>query len=154
MPSGESKEIELKSGMTMITPPVASHSFENIGNQALKIFIVELKSKERLKHDPSQKIAQDPVEVSPEVYKVLKENDQVRVLLATYGVGVRDKWHSHPELVVYGLTGAKGRMYMASGEPKDLEIKLGTCMIPPPFASYSIENIGEGIMKFLLVELK
>ena len=38
----------------------------------------------------------DPVEVSPDNYKVVLENDHVRVLEMNLKVGEKDEMHSHP----------------------------------------------------------
>src|SRR5574340_1127405 len=41
---------------------------------------------------------------SPDVYKLLAENDQFRVILQTSKPGQRDQWHSHSALAGYRLT--------------------------------------------------
>ena len=46
----------------------------------------------------------DAVSVAPHLYKVLLENDKVRVLETRYGPGVKSEMHSHPDLVAVGLT--------------------------------------------------
>jgi hypothetical protein len=48
-------------------------------------------------------LAQDPVKVDPQHYKVIFENDQVRVLKIHYGPHEKSVMHSHPDsVVVYG----------------------------------------------------
>ena len=49
-------------------------------------------------------MAGDAVSVAPNLYKVLLENDKVRVLETRYGPGVKSEMHSHPDLVAVGLT--------------------------------------------------
>ncbi|PYJ67167.1 MAG: hypothetical protein DME76_15800, partial [Verrucomicrobia bacterium] len=44
--------------------------------------------------------AQDPVKTSPQYYKVLLENDQVRVLEYRLKPGEKEPTHSHPAGVV------------------------------------------------------
>ena len=51
--------------------------------------------------------AQDPVKTSPQYYKVLLENDQVRVLEYRLKAGEEEPMHSHPAGVLYVLSGAK-----------------------------------------------
>jgi hypothetical protein len=34
--------------------------------------------------------------VSPDVYRVIAENETTKVILATWKSGQRDNWHSHP----------------------------------------------------------
>ena len=51
--------------------------------------------------------AQDPVKTSPQYYKVLLENDQVRVLEYHLKAGEKEPMHSHPTGLVYVLSGGK-----------------------------------------------
>jgi hypothetical protein len=52
-------------------------------------------------------MAGDAVSVAPNLYKVLLENDKVRVLETRYGPGVKSEMHSHPDLVAVALTPSK-----------------------------------------------
>ncbi len=58
----------------------------------------------------------DAVTASPEVYKVIAENDSVRVVAATFKPGQRDMIHSHPAIGIYILSGCeKMRVHSADG---------------------------------------
>jgi hypothetical protein len=48
----------------------------------------------------SAALAQDPVKVDPQHYKVIFENEQVRVLHIHYGPHEKSVMHSHPDAVV------------------------------------------------------
>src|SRR6478672_6552547 len=52
----------------------------------------------------------DPVSVSPEKYKVLLENDRVRVVDYSIKPGERDQPHTHPPKVSYVVTGGSLRI--------------------------------------------
>src|SRR6185503_13166075 len=52
----------------------------------------------------------DPVAVSPDMYKVILENDNVRVVQYTINPGQRDQNHTHPAKVSYVLTGGTLRI--------------------------------------------
>ena len=52
----------------------------------------------------------DPVAVSPDKYKVLLENDYVRVVDYTIKPGERDQPHTHPPKVSYVLNGGSLRI--------------------------------------------
>ena len=54
-------------------------------------------------------MAGDAPSVAPNLYKVLFENDKVRVLETRYGPGVKSEMHSHPDLVAIPLTATKAR---------------------------------------------
>ena len=47
-----------------------------------------------------QSHAQDAVAVSPDIYTVLFENDEIRVLEFKYEPGERDAMHSHPRYCI------------------------------------------------------
>ena len=46
----------------------------------------------------------DPVQVAPNNYKVLEENDHVRVLEMNLPAGQKDEMHSHPSETVYSVS--------------------------------------------------
>ena len=58
-----------------------------------------------------KKMAGDAVSVAPNLYKVLAENDKVRVLETRYGPGVKSDMHSHPDLVAC-LDPSKGNLHL------------------------------------------
>ena len=63
--------------------------------------------------------AQDPVKTSPQYYKVLLENDQVRVLEYRLKAGEKEAMHSHPAGVVYVLSGAKLKFSYPEGRTEE-----------------------------------
>ena len=74
--------------------------------------------------------AQDAVKVSPHLYKVLLENDQVRVIEFRAKPGQKEAMHSHPAAVVYLLSTGKSRSTTPDGRSEIFEGKAGTsvCM--------------------------
>jgi quercetin dioxygenase-like cupin family protein len=52
-------------------------------------------------------VAQDPVAVAPDIYKVLLENERVRVLEQRLNPGDREPMHSHPAYVKYTISSYK-----------------------------------------------
>jgi quercetin dioxygenase-like cupin family protein len=97
--------------------------------------------------------AQDPVKVAPSNYKVILENDDVRVIEVNYKPGDKTPTHSHPDNVAYFLTPAKARFTMADGKTQDRDEKAGTA-IWSTAESHAVENTGSGHLTVLLVELK
>jgi len=57
-------------------------------------------------------LAQDPVKVDSEHYKVLFENATVRVLKIDYAAGAKSPMHQHPDAIVVPLAAAKVRFTM------------------------------------------
>lgn len=94
-------------------------------------------------------------ESSPGVYKVLAENDIMRVLLATWEPGERDEWHGHPPSSVFYVTDCLVRAFFPDGSQRDIIRKkdIGRAR-DKSVKSHSIQNIGNTECKILLVEFK
>jgi len=74
----------------------------------------------------------DPVEVAPDVYTVLFENDRVRLFEVREAPGVGSAMHSHPDYVIYAVSGGKVKFTSGSGETAELEINAGNvCGMTP-----------------------
>src|SRR2546428_3877012 len=95
----------------------------------------------------------DPVEVAPDVYTVLFENDRVRLLEVREAPGVGSAMHSHPDYVIYALSDGKVKFTSGSGETAELEINAGNVMWRDA-EDHATENIGANDLRALLFELK
>jgi quinol monooxygenase YgiN/quercetin dioxygenase-like cupin family protein len=98
-------------------------------------------------------LAQDPVPLYPDNYKVLLENDQVRVLDFQLKKGAKERLHSHPAAVTYVISPFKIRFTFADGSSKIREGKAGDVFYGDAI-SHSPENIGDTDAHGILVELK
>ena len=98
-------------------------------------------------------LAQDPAQVSPQIFKVILENDQVRVMEYRIKPGQRDTLHSHPQQVAYALTPAKIRVTSDDGSITEFDLKPGDAIWQEPATHYS-ENVGNSEAKILVVEIK
>jgi beta-alanine degradation protein BauB len=74
---------------------------------------------------PAAKGPVDALVSSPGNFRLLLENDRVRVLQYTLPPGARDHWHTHPSRVGYVLSGAKIRMTEADGSHEDYDERTG-----------------------------
>jgi hypothetical protein len=91
----------------------------------------------------------------PDVYKVIFENDDFRVIEAIRQKGVKDKPHSHPLIgVVYNLSDCKGRVYTPDGKIAENNSRAGEARAVAVVASHQAENIGDADCKSLFVEKK
>ncbi len=102
---------------------------------------------------PNTSMAQDPLKVSPEIYKILIENDRVRVIEYRSKPGQRDAYHSHQQRVAYALTPVKIKVSATDGSSRIVEAKEGDYFWLEPVTHYT-ENVGKNEVKILLVELK
>lgn len=98
-------------------------------------------------------MAQDPVKVDPQHYKVIFENDQVRVLRIHYGPHEKSVMHVHPNAVVVYESDTHVKMTTPDGKSVEESGKAGETMWTPA-GSHLPENIGDKPVDAVLVELK
>lgn len=92
---------------------------------------------------------------SPEVYKVIAENEHFRVIIATWKPGQRDAMHSHEgPLVGYRLTDCNLKVYTPDGNAKAREAKRGEALFNPVIAAHAVENVGSSECQLVIVEKK
>jgi hypothetical protein len=99
--------------------------------------------------------AEPTYKADPDVYKVIFEDANFRVIEANRKKGVRDKGHGHPVAsVVYYVTDCKTKVYAADGKTTETSYKAGTVRANPVIASHSAENTGTAACKTIFVEKK
>jgi len=101
----------------------------------------------------SAAMAQDPVKVDPQHYKVIFENDQVRVLRIHYGPHEKSVMHVHPNAVVVYESDTHVKMTTPDGKSVVSDGKTGDSQWTPAGAHLP-ENIGDKPVDAVLVELK
>ena len=96
-------------------------------------------------------------QASPEVYKVLAENDQFRVMEATWQPGQEDAFHSHAadRVVLYQndceLQVTNGDGSQRIGKPVAGKVRV---ISGKPVASHKAKNIGANVCVIRFVEMK
>jgi quercetin dioxygenase-like cupin family protein len=95
----------------------------------------------------------DPTVTNPGLYRVVFENDRVRVLEYVDKPGDRTTPHEHPDSVMHTLSTFRRRLYAADGESRDVEIRAGTTGWLPA-QRHSGHNIGDTDTHVIFVELK
>lgn len=98
-------------------------------------------------------MANDAAQVAPHVYKVLFENDRVRLLEVRMKPGDESAMHSHPDYLVYTLEGGTVKLTAASGDSADVEINAGETMWRDA-EEHSALNTGSTELVAVFVELK
>ncbi|MDY0107398.1 MAG: hypothetical protein RBS27_12050 [Giesbergeria sp.] len=92
---------------------------------------------------------------SPEIYKVIAENDQYRVIEVTWKAGQRDKTHSHPVSAVYYPMDCTLRGFDSSGVAMGSRlIPAGAAIVQAPIPAHSVENVGPSDCKLIMFEPK
>lgn len=100
--------------------------------------------------------AQDAVTSDPRSFRVVLENERVRVLEFRSGPGLGicgQGMHYHPDRVSVSLTGAKSRVTNAEGKAVVREIPPGHVVFSPA-ETHSAENIGGSGTRTYIIELK
>ena len=92
---------------------------------------------------------------SPDVYKLLSENEQFRVILSVWQPGQTDLAHSHAgAFTAYYLTDCKLEITGADGRTELRERARGSVTFGPVIATHTAKNIGPTECQVLLVEKK
>ncbi len=103
---------------------------------------------------------QTPVVSLPDLpepyYRVLFENEAVRVVDHRLAPGEREPEHTHPPMVVYFVSGATLRITEVDGSTSDVSIPTGTFLGDDDLRwwTHSLENTGDTPLHSILVELK
>lgn len=98
--------------------------------------------------------AQDAVVASPSVYKVLAENDSIRVIQGTYQPGETENWHGHPPYFLYIVDSGRIQVESEGKEPKVYDVKSGQNLMSPHVGKHRGTNLGTEPLRLLIIELK
>ncbi len=97
--------------------------------------------------------AQDPVVSDVDKYKVIFENDKVRVLDYKDQPGEKTHEHSHPAFVLYALVPFKRKLMLPGGKVIMREFKAGDVLYSDA-QTHIGENVGETPTHVIMVEMK
>ncbi len=94
----------------------------------------------------------DPTVTDPEHYRVLFENERVRVLEYTDAPGDATHDHEHPDSVMYALSSFRRRLHHGD---QQREVEIGTGFVGwVPAQRHRGENVGDTPSHAVFVELK
>ena len=94
----------------------------------------------------------DPTVTDPDKYRVVFENDRVRVLEYRDEPGQRTSPHEHPDSVMITLSSFARRLVDAGGETRDVELEAGQIRWLDG-QTHSGENVGETPRQVVFLEL-
>ncbi|MGQ0540651.1 MAG: hypothetical protein ACT4O9_02220 [Blastocatellia bacterium] len=101
-----------------------------------------------------KKTSIDPVKVSPDKFKILLENDHVRVVEYALKPGEKDNWHTHPAKTSYVVSGGNLKIRIENGEEISVEEKTGAAAWAEKLGKHYAENVGDTYVVILLPEIK
>jgi len=97
--------------------------------------------------------AQDPVKVDPAHYKVILNNQHIRVMDVRHKPGEKAPMHSHPNHVVYWFTGGTVKSTSSDGKTETHTSKAGQATWRNA-ETHTVENVGKNEIHALDIELK
>ena len=101
-------------------------------------------------------LAQDPAKVMPRAYRVVFENDKLRVVEFTGrpGMGIcGESMHSHPAHLTVVLSDWRGKVTTPDGKVRDRARKFGDVFWSEA-ETHKLENTGRSGSRVLHIELK
>ena len=96
----------------------------------------------------------DAVKASPGKFKILLENDYVRVVEYSLKPGEKDSTHTHPPKTSYVISGGRLRVYPENEKPFESEEVKGVAEWAGKRGKHYVENIGNTTVTILLTEIK
>jgi quercetin dioxygenase-like cupin family protein len=94
-------------------------------------------------------------QADPSVYKLIFEDENFRVIAATWKKGTHDKEHAHPTpSVAYAVTDCALKVITPDGKSRDVNSKAGSANSVPMTQSHHTENVGASDCQVVFVERK
>ena len=95
----------------------------------------------------------DAVKVAPDSYKVVLENDAVRVLEVRIKQGAKAEMHSHPGSVAICLNDQRLKFTFPNGKTEKADLERGQTVWLDGL-SHAVQNVGTEDVSSVVVELK
>lgn len=95
-----------------------------------------------------------PFVASPDIFKVISENAQYRIIEATLEPGQRSQTYAAPMRGVYFLTDCALRRLQPNVNPRETFSAAASAIVMPEVSSQSTENAGKSVCKMVTFESK
>ena len=95
----------------------------------------------------------DPATAASDVYKLLLENERVRVFDVSFRPGQKAEMHGHPDHVIYVLSDYTLNLRFPDGKSQEVSLKAGQTIFMGA-GPHAAVNIGKTGGHALVVELK
>ena len=150
LPDGTLNERTIPSGIAIHNPLKDRHQVKNIGNTQIKIYLVE-----RMVTNETYRLDLElPEIVSPNVYKVLLDNEEVKVLEVLFEPGEGDLMHEHGVITYFALNGGKMKNTLFDGTENEMTIPDNFAGHGNKLVKHKMKNIDDSSVKLILVEHK
>jgi mannose-6-phosphate isomerase-like protein (cupin superfamily) len=96
----------------------------------------------------------DAINIAPQLHRVMYEDDKMRVLKVSVRPGDKAAMHWHPHNINYVLSAGTLRFNKPDGTTVDVQLAEGQITSSTAESLHAVENIGEGLVETIQVELK
>ncbi|HEY3384789.1 MAG TPA: cupin domain-containing protein [Vicinamibacterales bacterium] len=148
---GKAREGDAKAGQATWSDP-ERHSSQNLSAKAGEVIQVELKTKPGAAMT-ALPASEDSVAVDPKHYKVVLQNDRVRVLRIHYAPNEKSVMHTHPASVAVFLTDGQTTFTLGDGTTTTADVKPGQVLWNDN-QKHLPQNTGGKPFELILVELR
>jgi len=148
-PDGKTSEERTKAGEVTYSKPV-THASEELAGATSEAIMVELKDTGA---GTPANVTLDPIKLDPNHYKVVIDNDQVRVLRVHYGPHEKSVMHEHPASVAVYLTDGHTKFTLADGTSQNVDGKAEDATWADA-GKHLPENVGDQPFEAIVIELK
>ena len=153
LPDGKVNEMEAGDGFSGHNEKGVRHRVKNIGEKPVNIILVEHKNLASTKLLEVEKTLA-PENVSPDIYKVLFENDELKAVEATFSAGESDLMHEHGAYAAYIIEGGEVQMINPDGTSLNRNFPDGATAFSSNVQRHQVKNIGDSDIRVFMVEYK
>ena len=150
LPEGTSSERTIPSGIAIHNSSKDRHQIKNVGDTQIKIYLVE----RLVTHETYRLDLELPELVSPDVYKVLLDNEEVKVLEVIFEPGEGDLMHEHGVITYFALNGGNMKNTLFDGTENEMKIPDNFAGHGNKVVKHKMQNIDDSSVKLILVEHK
>jgi len=148
-PDGKTSEQRAKADNVIYSKGL-THASENLSDAAGESVMVEMKKPGMAE---AAKTTLDPVKLDLKHYKVVIDNDEVRVLRAKYGPHEKSVMHEHPASVAVYMSDGQTKFTLPDGTSQDLNAKAHDAAWADA-GKHLPENVGDKTFEVMVIELK
>ena len=148
-PDGKTRDERTKANGVTYSKDM-THAYENLSGTPSESILVELKKPGAA---AAAKTALDPVKLDPKHYRVVINNDRVRVLRAKYGPHEKSVMHEHPASVAVFVTDGHTKFTLPDGTSQDANGKAHDAVWADA-GKHLPENVGDKPTEVIVIELK
>jgi quercetin dioxygenase-like cupin family protein len=91
-------------------------------------------------------------DASPDIYRVIAQDEQFKVISVVWKPGQKDVIHSHPASAVYYLTACSLRVHAQDGTFRDVKPIAGMALVQKPIPAHVLENTGTSDCRLVMFE--